>query len=87
MATQTDAFVTFELENRTPKVGAFKRATRALASIFGSIGNAIQAQRDFDELNNLSDRELRDIGITRVDISRLVYEKNFGSENASARVR
>lgn len=43
-----------------------------LTNLFRSIQAFLAAQRASDELNALSDRELRDIGLTRYDISGVV---------------
>lgn len=45
---------------------------RALTAIAGRVAKARQARRRFEELNAMSDHELEDIGITRVDIPAIV---------------
>lgn len=43
-----------------------------VANLFRSIQAFLAAQQTSDELNALSDQELRDIGLTRYDISGVV---------------
>ncbi len=47
-----------------------------ITATFSSFKKSIQASKDFDELNSLSNRELRDLGITRGDIQNIVNNQN-----------
>lgn len=58
----------------------------AIAYPFVALCNAIEKQRiinaTFNELNRLSDAELRDIGIGRSQIMHIAYETAYGKDNA-----
>ena len=63
--------------------------TSLLSSIaypFIAISDAIEKQRKinatYNELNRLSDAELRDIGIGRSQIMHIAYEYAYGEDNA-----
>jgi len=63
--------------------------TSLLSSIaypFIAISDAIEKQRKinatYNELNRLSDAELRDIGIGRSQIMHIAYEHAYGEDNA-----
>lgn len=47
-----------------------------VTATISNIKNSIRSAKEFDELNQLTDRELRDIGINRGDIARIVYNEN-----------
>jgi len=59
---------------------ALRRAARAIFRFFATIGAALRAwpqrKATYDALRALSDRELRDIGLTRADIGR-VFDPDF----------
>ena len=46
----------------------------ALNTVFSSVDKGFRARRAYEELNRLNDRELRDLGIARYDIPRIVSE-------------
>lgn len=63
--------------------------TSLLSSIaypFIALSDAIEKQRKinatYNELNSLSDAELRDIGIGRSQIMHIAYESAYGEDNA-----
>lgn len=49
------------------------------ASIVESVEMSRRCQQTFDELDQLSDRDLADLGISRADISRIAYESVYGA--------
>jgi len=51
----------------------FKAVTKFLASIGTSLAKAQQMRADFWLLNNMSDKQLKDIGITRGEIKQRFY--------------
>ena len=51
----------------------FKAVTKFLASICTSLAKAQQMRADFWLLNNMSDKQLKDIGITRGEIKQRFY--------------
>ena len=57
-----------------------KRSWKATTKFFSSIGASIvkgqQARADFWILNNMSDKALKDIGVTRGEIKQRFYETN-----------
>lgn len=48
--------------------------TTAIDFVFNSVKEARLAQRAYMELSRLSDRELADLGINRLDIVRVAYK-------------
>lgn len=58
----------------------------AIAYPFVALGDAIEKQRKinatYNELNRLSDAELRDIGIGRSQIMGIAYEEAYGDKDA-----
>lgn len=62
------------------------KALKAIAYPFLAISDAIDKQRKinatYNELNRLSDAELRDIGIGRSQIMGIAYESAYGEDNA-----
>jgi uncharacterized protein YjiS (DUF1127 family) len=63
--------------------GRLRRGLARLFDAFAAIGKAIAdypaRRRAYDELRSLSDRELADIGLTRMDIVR-VFDPDFPAE-------
>ena len=51
----------------------FKAVTKFLTSIGTSLAKAQQMRADFWLLNNMSDKQLKDIGITRGEIKQRFY--------------
>ena len=62
------------------------KALKAIVYPFLAISDAIEKQRKinatYNELNRLSDAELRDIGIGRSQIMHIAYEYAYGEDNA-----
>jgi uncharacterized protein YjiS (DUF1127 family) len=54
----------------------FTTLIEKITATFSSYKKSIQATRDFNELNQLSDRELRDLGINRGEIAYIVNNQN-----------
>jgi|GEM_PF-4944617 len=54
----------------------FTTLIEKITSTFSNFKKSIQAAKDYDELNQLSDRELRDLGIYRGDIAYVVNNQN-----------
>ena len=54
----------------------FNAIAEKITATFSSFKKSIQASKDFDELNSLSDRELRDLGIYRGDIPYIVSNQD-----------
>jgi uncharacterized protein YjiS (DUF1127 family) len=48
--------------------------TAAMDFVYNSVREARMAQRAYQELSNLNDRELADLGISRCDIIRIAYK-------------
>jgi hypothetical protein len=42
--------------------------------VFSSVDKGFRVRRAYEELNRLNDRELRDLGIARYDIPRIVFD-------------
>jgi uncharacterized protein YjiS (DUF1127 family) len=71
--------------------GAFDRNTRSgHVSFLGQIGNVLRSLATFpqrqqvrDELSNLSDRELADIGLTRADVA-YVFDAEYVARRDAA---
>ena len=55
---------------------SWKVTTRFFSSIGASIVKGQQARADFWILNNMSDKALKDIGVTRGEIKQRFYETN-----------
>ena len=57
-----------------------KRSWKATTKFFSSIGASIvkgqQKRADFWIINNMSDKQLKDIGVTRGEIKQRFYETN-----------
>ena len=58
-------------------IATTKRTIKAVAKFFTSIGDSLvkaqQMRADFWLLNNMSDKQLKDIGITRGEIKQRFY--------------
>lgn len=46
----------------------------ALDTVYGTINKSIRQHRAYEELNRLTDYELRDLGLSRNDIPRVVMD-------------
>ena len=51
-----------------------EQITAAMDFVYNSVKEARMAQRAYQELSNLSDRELHDLGLSRTDIIRVAYK-------------
>ena len=51
-----------------------EQITAAIDFVYNSVKEARMAQRAYQELSNLSDRELHDLGLSRTDIIRVAYK-------------
>jgi uncharacterized protein YjiS (DUF1127 family) len=62
---------------KTTVITAIKRTFKAVTKFFASIGNALvvaqQKRVDYWRLNNMTDKQLKDIGITRGEIKQRFY--------------
>lgn len=62
---------------KTTVITAIKRTFKAVTKFFASIGNALvvaqQKRVDYWLLNNMTDKQLKDIGITRGEIKQRFY--------------
>ena len=62
---------------KTTVIATTKRTLKAVAEFFISIGNSLakaqQMRADYWLLNNMSDKQLKDIGITRGEIKQRFY--------------
>ena len=47
---------------------------QSIDAVFSSIDKGFRARRAYEELNNLTDRELSDLGLNRYDITRVAFE-------------
>jgi len=47
---------------------------QSIDTVFNSIDTGFRARRIYEELNNLTDRELQDLGLNRYDIPRVSFE-------------
>jgi hypothetical protein len=47
---------------------------QSIDTVFSSIDKGFRARRAYEELNRLNDRELKDLGIARYDIPRIVFD-------------
>ena len=54
----------------------FTTLIEKITATFSNFKKSIQTTKDFNELNQLSDRELRDLGIYRGDIAYIVNNQN-----------
>mgnify|MGYP003664650223 CR=1 FL=1 len=65
---------------RIKTTALLKRLWKALATFFSNIGKSIvkgqQARADFWILNNMSDKALKDIGVTRGEIKQKFNQKD-----------
>tara|TARA_B110000483_G_scaffold161640_1_gene191587 strand:+ start:718 stop:951 length:234 start_codon:yes stop_codon:yes gene_type:complete len=55
---------------------SWKATTRFFSSIGASIVKGQQKRADFWIINNMSDKQLKDIGVTRGEIKQRFYETN-----------
>ena len=51
-----------------------EQITAAMDFLYNSVKEARMAQRAYQELSALSDRELHDLGLSRTDIIRVAYK-------------
>jgi len=51
--------------------------TAAMDFVYDSVKEARLAQRAYQELSRLNDRELADLGINRCDIIRIAYKLDY----------
>ncbi len=62
---------------KTTVIATTKRTLKAVAKFFISVGNSLakaqQMRADYYLLNNISDKQLKDIGITRGEIKQRFY--------------
>lgn len=62
---------------KTTVIATTKRTLKAVAEFFISIGNSLakaqQMRADYWLLNNMSDKQLKDIGVTRGEIKQRFY--------------
>lgn len=62
---------------KTTVITTTKRTLKAVAKFFISVGNSLakaqQMRADYYLLNNMSDKQLKDIGITRGEIKQRFY--------------
>ncbi len=62
---------------KTTVIATTKRTLKAVAKFFISVGNSLakaqQKRADYYLLNNMSDKQLKDIGITRGEIKQRFY--------------
>jgi uncharacterized protein YjiS (DUF1127 family) len=62
---------------KTNVIATTKRTLKAVAKFFISVGNSLakaqQMRADYYLLNNMSDKQLKDIGITRGEIKQRFY--------------
>ena len=62
---------------KTIVIATTKRTLKAVAKFFISVGNSLakaqQMRADYYLLNNMSDKQLKDIGITRGEIKQRFY--------------
>lgn len=62
---------------KTNAIATTKRTLKAVAKFFISVGNSLakaqQMRADYYLLNNMSDKQLKDIGITRGEIKQRFY--------------
>lgn len=62
---------------KTTIIATTKRTLKAVAKFFISVGNSLakaqQMRADYYLLNNMSDKQLKDIGITRGEIKQRFY--------------
>ncbi len=79
MALQANPHVTVSINHGTEQgANLLGRLAARITGAFQSYQASVRAARDFEYLSRLSDRELRDIGITcRTDIPRVVFKRNF----------
>ena len=63
---------------KTTVIATTKRTLKAVAKFFISVGNSLakaqQMRADYWLLNNMSDQQLKDIGITRGEIKQRFYD-------------
>ena len=52
-----------------------EQITTAMDFFYNSVREARMAQRAYEELSNLSDRELSDLGLSRTDIVYVAFSK------------
>jgi len=57
-----------------------KMIGNALGAVFGSIASAIEFKRAFNELDALTDTQLRDIGVNRGEIAHLIMNRHTLAE-------
>ena len=50
----------------------------ALPRLLSALGAALDAHHDYQRLQRLTDRQLDRAGLTREDLPRMVFERNFG---------
>ena len=63
----------------------FMAVVKGISSVWQTFEQAMQAVRLYDELNVLSDRQLKDIGIRREEISQLVGRQIFNNAKEETR--
>ena len=63
-------------DNFGSKNSFFTTLIEKITATFSNFKKSIQTAKDFNELNQLSDRELRDLGIYRGDIAYIVNNQN-----------
>ncbi|WP_112324039.1 DUF1127 domain-containing protein [Oceanibium sediminis] len=59
--------------------GLFARIARVFARIQQSLAESREFRRTYNELNSLSDRELADLGLNRMDLSRVARDTVYGN--------
>ena len=47
---------------------------QSIDAVFSSVNKGLRARRAYEELNNLTDRELSDLGLNRYDITRVAFD-------------
>ena len=65
--------MTYEVSDDIGGIGGF------VARIRKAIADRRQYQQTFDELEALSDRELRDLGISRLSIREIAHDSVYGA--------
>lgn len=60
-----------------PLAGLLTSALAAVVAFFAAARTAHRASADFAALNGLSERQLNDIGLTRADLPRMLFDRHF----------